>query len=503
MTAADKSSLLATRVGINTYKEAVVYMRQDCHICLSEGFESLSRIRVSSGDKSIIATLNIVSGDLIHPGEVGLSECAWDLLGAKPGDRVVFSHPEPLNSLSYVRSKIYGNILAQKEIDEIISDITSRNYSGVHIATFLTACAGGRMNVDEVVSLTQSMMKAGDILTWPSETVVDKHCVGGLPGNRTTPIVVSIVTAAGLIMPKTSSRAITSPAGTADTMEVLAPVNLDLASMKQVVEQENGCIVWGGAVALSPADDILIRVERAINLDTEGQMVASVLSKKLAAGSTDILIDMPVGPTAKVRTSKMANTLGSLLKEVGEVLGLNIEVSISDGTQPIGRGIGPALEARDILEVLQNQKNSPHDLCERALAIAAKILEFSPNTPKGEGIVQATEILESGKAWEKFQSICEAQGGLRDIPEAQYTHQVTAINTGVVKAIDNRRIAQVAKLAGAPHDKVAGIYFHSPIGKRVEKGEPLFTIHAESKGQIDYALHYVKASPTIIEVGEE
>ena len=495
--------LTVKRVGINTYKEAVIYMREDCHICLSEGFEALSRIRVSSGDKSIIATLNIVSGTLVLPGEVGLSEGAWEILGVKEGESVTFSHPEPLNSLSYVRSKIYGNVLTQDEIDKIIQDITRRNYSDVHTAAFLTACAGGRMTVEEITSLTRSMMKVGDVLSWPADIVVDKHSVGGLPGNRTTPIVVSIVTAAGLIMPKTSSRAITSPAGTADTMEVLAQVDLDLSSMKKVVEQENGCIVWGGAVALSPADDVLIRVEKAINLDTEGQMVASVLSKKLAAGSTDILIDIPVGPTAKVRTSKMAYTLSGLLKEVGQALGLNIEVSLGDGSQPIGRGIGPALESRDILEVLQNQASAPQDLRERSLTVAAKILELSPEVPKGSGLFKATEILESGRAWNKFQAICEAQGGLRTIPQAQYTYPVTANTTGFVKSIDNRRIAQVAKLAGTPHDKVAGIDFHAPIGKGIEKGEPLFTIHADSKGQIEYALNYVRSSPSMIKIGEE
>ena len=146
------------------------------------------------------------------------------------------------------------------------------------------------------------MVKTGKILTWPSDLIVDKHCVGGLPGNRTTLIVVPIVAAFGLMIPKTSSRAITSPAGTADTMEVFAPVNLDIKTMRKVVEQENGCIVWGGSVSLSPADDLLIRIERPMDLDSEGQLVASILSKKIAAGSNHLVIDIPIGSTAKIRT---------------------------------------------------------------------------------------------------------------------------------------------------------------------------------------------------------
>ena len=128
------------------------------------------------------------------------------------------------------------------------------------------------------------MVDAGERLSWSAPIVVDKHSVGGLPGNRTTPIIVAIAASLGLTMPKTSSRAITSPAGTADMMETLAPIHLTWQRSVAWSNRKGGCIVWGGAVKLSPADDILIRVERALDLDTEGQMIASVLSKKKSGG---------------------------------------------------------------------------------------------------------------------------------------------------------------------------------------------------------------------------
>ena len=190
------------------------------------------------------------------------------------------------------------------------------------------------------------MVDAGDRLTWSSEVVLDKHSVGGLPGNRTTPIVVAVVASHGLTMPKTSSRAITSPAGTADTMETLAPVDLDLPAIRRVVEREYGCVVWGGAVRLSPADDILIRVERALDIDSEGQLVASVLSKKIAAGSTHLVLDVPVGPTAKVRSVDAAHALSGALSDVAAAFGLKTNIVLSDGMQPVGRGIGPAPRQR-------------------------------------------------------------------------------------------------------------------------------------------------------------
>lgn len=489
------------RLGIDTYKEAVIYMHKDCHVCRSEGFEAQSRILVKLGKKSIIATLNIIDSNLLEIDKAGLSEYAWQLLGASEGDEIYLSHPKPLISLSYVRSKIYGNLLTENEIKEIVADISIGLYSDIHISAFLTACAGGRMNLQEIINLTKAMIEAGDTIKWHSKMVVDKHCVGGLPGNRTSPIVVAIVAAFGLTMPKTSSRSITSPAGTADTMEVFAPVEMDIKTMKEVVGKEGGCIVWGGNVSLSPADDILIRVEKAIDLDSEGQLVASVLSKKIAAGSTHILIDIPIGKTAKVRSKEMAGMFKHYLETVGSALGVEVKVIFSNGTQPVGRGIGPALEARDILEVLQCKDNASEDLRDKSIELAGHIIEFSSDVKKGEGIKIATQILNSGKAWQKFQGICAAQGGIREIPKAQYTHIIKAEKDGNMKQINNRHIALIAKLAGAPHDKTAGVDLHVRIGDKIKKNQPLFTLHANTPGGMEYAQDYIRKYDHIISIG--
>lgn len=261
-----------------------------------------------------------------------------------------------------VRAKIYENRLNEDSFQRIIQDIKDEKYSNIEIASFITACSGDHLNLEEIKSLTNAMIKAGLVLKWKNHPVVDKHCVGGLPGNRTTPIVVPIVAAMGLTFPKTSSRAITSPAGTADTIESITKVNLNISEMKSVVEQEGGCIVWGGSIGLSPVDDILIRVERALEVDSVGQMIASVLSKKAAAGSSHVVIDIPVGKTAKIRSEEDAEKLKYYFTVVGKSIGLKIKVLISDGSQPIGRGIGPSLEIKDCIEVLNNDPLAPQDL---------------------------------------------------------------------------------------------------------------------------------------------
>ncbi|HEV2614832.1 MAG TPA: thymidine phosphorylase family protein, partial [Gammaproteobacteria bacterium] len=360
------------RLGINTYREAVIYMHENCHVCRSEGFDAQARIEVTLGKKSIIATLNTINTDLLGENEAGLSNYAWSLLGAEVGDTITLSHPKPLTSLSYIHAKIYGHTLDALQLDEIITDVVAGRLSDIQISAFLSASAGDRFTLSEIRNLTASMINAGQKLHWDKELVVDKHCVGGLPGNRTSLIIVPIIAAYGLTIPKTSSRAITSPAGSADTMEVFAPVNLDLKKMRHVVEQENGCIVWGGAVDLSPADDILIRVELAIDLDGEAQLVSSILSKKIAAGSNHILIDIPIGPTAKVRSQNMAAVLKRYLEKTGEELGVSVSVVFTDGSQPVGRGIGPALEARDVMSVLRGAPDAPQNLRERALDLAGK-----------------------------------------------------------------------------------------------------------------------------------
>jgi thymidine phosphorylase len=365
----------------------------------------------------------------------------------------------------------------------------------------VTACAGERLDQDETLSLTRAMVAVGQTLEWGSEPVLDKHCVGGLPGNRTSPIVVAIVAALGHRIPKTSSRAITSPAGTADTMEVMTPVMLDLVTMRRVVEREGGCVVWGGNVRLSPADDVLIRVERPLDFDSDGQLVASVLSKKVSAGSTHVLIDVPVGATAKVRSDAAAHSLSRRLSATAIAMGLQLAVLRTDGRQPVGVGIGPALEARDVLAVLRREPGAPTDLRERALAIAGALLEVAPGSTSGQGVTLATRVLDSGEAWRKFLAICEAQGGFTEPRVAAYQADVFAAHAGHVQAIDNRQLARVAKLAGAPSAALAGLTCSLRVGDRVAVGQPLFTVHAQSPGELDYVLAYAHLHPDILTLG--
>lgn len=494
------AQLKARRLRIHTVHESVVFLRSDSPVGKAEGLGTQVRVAVRCGAREIIATLYQVDGEGLMLDEAGLSESAWIQLGVVDGDTVSIRHQRPVDSHSALRRRIFGLRLDDTSLGMVISDIAAGRYSDVHIGSFLTACTTLPLNLDETRGLTRAMVETGSRLGWPSAMVLDKHCVGGLPGNRTTPLVVAIVAAHGLVIPKTSSRAITSPAGTADTMETLAPVDLPIEKIREVVDKEGGCVVWGGSMQLSPADDIMIRVQRALDLENDGQMVASVLSKKIAAGATHMVVDIPVGPTAKVRSAAAADHLEGLMESVARDFGIELITLRTDGRQPVGRGIGPALEARDLLAILRNDGHQPSDLKERACRLAGILLEMGGKAARGLGCELALQTLADGRAWKKFQAICEAQGGLREPRLAPLQQVLRASEPGRIRSIDNRRLARLAKLAGAPENPAAGIDMHVRLDETVLNEQPLCTIHAESRGELEYALAYAESNPDIIEV---
>jgi thymidine phosphorylase len=511
MTSAEVSGMPLTvrRLAIDTWRENVAYLRRDCPVVRAEGFQALAKVEVAANGgipgRTILAVLNVVDDkDLLGDCDLGLSEEAFHRLGVADGSPVRIAYAEPPISLGALRRRIGGQRLSKRDLELIVGDIAARRYSHIELAAFVVATSQVELDRDEVLWLTQAMAAVGQKLDWHgvdgdgqgSHRIVDKHCIGGLPGNRTSMIVVPIVAvhaeSAGLLIPKTSSRAITSPAGTADTMECLARVELSLDEMRAVVRAEHGCLAWGGRAALSPADDVLISVSRPLSLDTPTQMVASILSKKLAAGSTHLVLDIPLGPTAKVRSRAEAEKLAALFEDVGGKLGLTIVTLITDGTQPVGRGIGPMLEARDVMQVLHGDRSAPADLREKALLLAGRVLEFDPGVTPGTGQARARAILDSGAALAKMNAIIDAQGrrafDWRAPPLGRMTHEVVAAADGVLAAIDCERIARIARLAGAPKARGAGVDLQARLGERVRRGQPLYRIHAVSGAELAFAM---------------
>jgi thymidine phosphorylase len=487
-----RPQLKIRRINLDTGRENVVVMSRRSKALRPEVFRGFSRVELRCNSKTLLATLLITDDGLVGVDEIGLAEPAFRRFSEPAGSLVTVTPAIPPDSLDAVRAKIQGHALSADEITAIVDDISHYRYSDMEIAAFLIGSASF-MTSNELLALSRAMAQAGTQLKWNQPIIVDKHCIGGIPGNRTSMVVVPIVAAHGLTIPKTSSRAITSPAGTADTMEVLARVDLGVDEMKEVVNACHGCLVWGGHVNLSPADDILISVERPLSVDTREQMVASIMSKKLAAGSTHLLIDLPVGPAAKLTTAMEAMRLRKLFEFVGDHFGIAVEVITTDGRQPIGNGIGPVLEAQDVMTVLSNAPGGPVDLREKSLRLAAHLLEYDPELRGGSGYTRARELLDSGAALEQMHKIIDAQG-----PSAcrtdlgTLTADIPAPQDGVIAAIDCLRLNRLARSAGAPIDKGAGIKIFKKIGDRAEKGEPLYRIYAYDAPEFELAFAATK-----------
>ena len=484
--------LALRRVAIDTHRENVAYLHRDCELYRAEGFQALSKVEIQANGRCILATLNITSDPhIVQAHELGVSEEAYEQLGVQRGNPVLVRQAEPPASIAALHRKIDSERLGREEFHAIVRDIAAHRYSKVELAAFVVATNRGELDREEVFFLTEAMIASGRRVDWHEPLVVDKHCIGGIPGNRTSMLVVPIVAAHGLVCPKTSSRAITSPAGTADTMEVLANVELPFDRLSDIVHQHRACLAWGGTAHLSPADDILISVERPLSLDSPGQMVASILSKKVAAGSTHLVLDIPIGPTAKVRSMPEAQRLRRLFEYVARRLNLSLDVVITDGRQPIGDGVGPVLEARDVMRVLENHPRAPQDLRQKSLRLAGRLLECDPDVRGGDGFAMARDILDSGRALEKMRAMMEAQGAKpfdhEHPPLAPLHFDVCARRDGVVTGIENFRIARIAQQAGAPKVQGAGVDLSRKLGDVVQEGEVLYRVYANYASDLEFA----------------
>ena len=480
-------------VDIKTGGIQVIVMNQaDAHF---HDLHNGDRVKVNYGNRSTVAILDLAtSNKMVPPGYVALFEEVLEKLHVKHNCYVNINIEKKPVSVSYIKKKLNGGILTPAEIDTIIKDIVGKRLTDIEITYFVAACHTNLMSMKETIALTKSMIKHGDRLSFKKKYVIDKHCVGGVAGNRTTMLIVPLAAAAGLIIPKTSSRSITSPAGTADTMEVLCNVSFSIKKMKEIIKKTNGCLIWGGALDLAPADDSIIKVEHPIGIDSRSQLLASIIAKKASVGSTHVLVDIPMGHGAKINTRGQAERLKQNFISIGKQIGIKFFVMITDGSFPIGNGLGPALEARDVIHVLRNDIGAPADLRKKALTMAGRIFELVGKTKKGQGYRYAENLLSSGKAYKKFFEIIKAQGGKEVKPEeikiGNYLHNVKSEWKGKLKHIDNHGISRVARLAGAPLDKGAGVYLHKRKNQKIWKGEILFTLYANNQSRMKHALEY-------------
>ena len=448
------------------------------------GIHSSDRVEITYNEQHLIAIANVATD--FPKKTLGIYEEVHDKLKVKAGEMVNVRPAERPESLRYIRDKLLGRRLAAPEIKRIIMDVVERHLSDVELAAFVTSLYIRGTSMDEAEALTKAMVETGQTLDFGKSPLLDKHSIGGVPGDKTTLLVVPIVSAAGFTIPKTSSRAITSPAGTADRVEVLCPVDLTVEEMRAVVEKTNACLTWGGAFDLAPADDLFIQVEYPLSIDP--LLLPSIMSKKKAIGADCVVIDIPTGRGAKIKTIGEAHALAQEFIELGRRLNMHVQCAVTFGEQPVGYAIGPALEAREALSTLMGE--GPLDLVNKAVSLAGLLFEMMG---VNNGTQKANELLKSGKAEKKLREIIATQGGdphvkPDDIEVGSETAEIRSEEKGRVQWINNRAMAQIAREAGAPKTKGAGVLLRRKLGDKVTKGEVLYTIYSGSAQKLDSAV---------------
>lgn len=472
---------------ISSFSENLAYVHRDCIAYKVDDVQALTKIEIHGGVRPVYAFLQVVDdARLVKPNELALNNEAFGLINLPEGANISMTISPTPPSIASIKRKVAGNILASGEYSAIVNDISARRYSNMDIASFLVA-AGSFMTHPEVLALTEALVGENTI-HWDNESIiVDHHCLGGIPGNKTDLIITSIVAAYGLPIPKTASRSLTSCAGVADTMSVLANVDLDEKALKASIKENRGAIACYDSLHIAEANKLISAVERYIGLSQIQHIAASILAIKLSAGITHLLIDIPVGPKSRIRSTNEAMRLRKLIEYVGDMLSIEIDAVITDGSEPIGNGVGAVLEARDVMKVLRNKDDAPQDLREKSLFLAGRILEFDPKLRGGQGYHVAKEILTSGRALETMNKIIHSQGKAPQPQLGHLTRDIVSNVAGVVESIDNSRINKIGVLAGANQYPGAGLDLFKKVGDKVEQGETLYRIHSVNSTDFAFA----------------
>jgi AMP phosphorylase len=473
-------------IDLETGEYTVIMNRHDAK---KLGLRSLDRVKVSKGETMIVAIVELTDS-VVGGGGLGILKNGRRTLEVEDDDEVKLVPVTRPRSIEIIKKRLDRIELTTEEIQILTEEITNHRLSDIELSAFVTSTYMQPLSTREIRDLTLAIVKNGEMIDHDVEPIFDFHSVGGVPGNKVTLLVVPIIAAAGLYMPKTCSRAISSAGGTADILETIANVTLPGWKIKEVTETVGGTIAWGGGVNIAPADDIIIRAEYPLAIDPYSQVIASVLAKKKAVGAQHLLMDIPTGPQTKVKNMELARTYARDFMEIGQQIGINVQCAITFGGQPVGRNIGPALECKEAIQILEGNPPSSSTL-EKATSLAGIILEMGGYT--GDGKEKAAQILQSGEALKKFREIIEAQGTeykeitAEDVPLGKFTSEIISNQRGYVSSIHNKKLVRIARAAGCPHDKSGGIVLEKKNGHQVDKGDVLFTIYSSNEQKLKLA----------------
>jgi pyrimidine-nucleoside phosphorylase len=419
----------------------------------------------------------------------------------------------PVRAIDVIRKKRDGVELSQHEIESFVNAYTAGEIPDYQVSAWLMAVVLRGMTRHETTSLTDAMLRSGEVLDLSSLPArkVDKHSTGGV-GDKTSLVLAPLVAAAGVSVPMISGRGLGHTGGTLDKLEAIPGfnVNLPVAEFRRVLEV-CGCAMIGQTAEIAPADRKLYAL-RDVTGTVESQYLicASIMSKKLAEGIDALVLDVKTGSGAFMKNEKDAAFLAELMVETGERIGKQIVALITDMDQPLGNMIGNALEVVECVEILQGK--GPEDLRDLCLELAAWMLHLGGVAKTvADGKQQSAQLISSGKALEKFRHMVELQGGdarviddAKKLPQAQHTMQVKSATAGFLTSMQCEQIGTACVILGGGRerkedsvDPAVGIILHKKVGDRVQPGEPLATIYYNFEPKAQRARQLIEQSCTI------
>jgi len=488
--------LRSKRLDIATEDALVFVLNADTAV--KYGLCAGDRVHMCWKDICVFGSID-VTGTYVGYDEIGLYEDIWLKYGIPSNDMVTIDIISKTHAVEAIKKKLLGGVLSFKEINTIMHGIATRKLSTVEITYFAASSFSPGFNEQEIYYLTKAMAENGEELDFRylKKKIVDKHSIGGIPAKGVTPVLVPILACFDLIVPNTSSRAITTPAGTSDILEVMMPVALSKEQIVKTVEKTGACLAWGGGIDLAPADDVLINIERPLHIEAYDKFIVSIMAKKVATGIEYMLVDLPVGKGTKIEHPEDVPIVAASFKKLGQLFDINVDIYERRPKGPDGYGVGPVLECVDLMRVFEQHPQRPLNIENTALDMAGRILEMTKTVPAGQGFNLAKEKLLNGEAKKKFWEIAFAQGATREMNSndfilGDYKQTFRAVKSGTVKFISNKMVVLSARMLGAPFVKQAGIHFENLVGDKVEEGQVLFTLYATSQKRINLAKRYLE-----------
>ena len=465
-------------VMLNSEQAADYWIKDDDKISLIRKWEEFV-VDVVLTDKYVRANEIGVTNDFLAEYPI----MQWDTV------LVSFVKNNPL-SMQAIRKKLLWKKISDEEIDAIIEDIKEKKIHDLVLAYYVATSFFYKSDVHELAYTTKATAYSWDMYRFPW-IVAWKYCIWWVPGNETTLVVIPILASLWLTVPKSFSKAITSPAATGECVNVLMDIEFDKQEVIRITDKVWACLVWNEKLNLAPVNDRIIKVSAPLWMEPYARMISSIMAKNYAMWINHCLIDIPMWPTAKVATLSDARRVAKRFKEIWEYLGIKMDVQITDGKQPIGKWIWACLQAREALRILQQHSDKSKDLEDKCIFLASRLLLLC-GVADSMGNAQKLAIaqLKNWEARKKLQEIIKAQNWnpnikSEDIELGKFSYDVVAQKDCVIKKVDMKLLNTMVRWLWAPKEYRAWIYLHKKLWDKVKKWQVIYTMYSPSENKMN------------------